>query len=72
MVNRLEAMEMFLWRRIMKIPWTIKRSNIDILEMVVNEGGEEEEQLKFLKHVMRKESLENLIMTEWCKVAREG
>lgn len=67
MVNRLEAMEMWLWRRMMKIPWTARRSNTEVLEMV----GEERKlmrvvrlrQMNFFGHVMRREGMENLIVT---------
>jgi len=67
LVKRLEAMEMWLWRRMMKIPWTARRTNEEVLQMV----GEKRElmravrgrQLKFFGHVMRREGLENLIMT---------
>lgn len=34
MMKRLEAMEMWLWRRMMKIPWTARRTNEEVLEMV--------------------------------------
>lgn len=67
MMKRLEAMEMWLWRRMMKIPWTARRTNEEVLEMV----GERRQliatvrgrQLKFFGHVMRKDGLENLMMT---------
>ena len=67
MVKRLEAMEMWLWRRMMKIPWTERKSNVEVLEMV----GERRElmaavrlrQLKFFGHVMRRGGLENVIVT---------
>lgn len=67
MVNRLEAMEMWLWRRRMKITRTARRSNEEVLEMVGERrelmGAVRLRQLKFLGHVMRREGLENLIMT---------
>jgi hypothetical protein len=33
-VNRLEAMEMWIWRRMEKIKWTDKKKNVEVLDMV--------------------------------------
>lgn len=67
MVRRLEAMEMWLWRRMMRISWTARRTNDEVLEMVGERRGlmgtVRLRQLKFFGHVMRREGLENLIMT---------
>ena len=66
-VTKLEAMEMWCWRRMMKIPWTARITNETVLEMV----GERRElirtvrgrQLRFFGHVMRREGMENVIIT---------
>ena len=65
--RRLEAIEMWLWRRMMKVPWTARRTNEAVLNMV-GEGRQllrtvRKRQLKFLGHCMRREGLENLALT---------
>ena len=64
---RLEATEMWLWRRMMKISWTELKSNEEVLRMI----GEKRclmthirrRQLRFFGHVMRREGLENIVTT---------
>ena len=58
MERRLEAMEMWMWRRMMKVSWTERKSNEEVLRMV---GAEREllrvvrgRQMRFLGHVMRR------------------
>ena len=67
MKKKLEAAEMWFYRRMLKVPWTDKRTNKEILQMM-----EEEQtlldtiklrQLKFFGHSMRKNGLENLAVT---------
>ena len=64
---RLEAMEMWCWRRMMRVSWTERRSNASILETI---GGRREllatvrqRQMTFLGHVIRADGLENLTIT---------
>jgi hypothetical protein len=67
MQNSLEAAEMWFYRRMLKIPWTAKKSNV----MVLNEVGEKRQimvkirkrQAKFIGHVMRKKQLEYIVTT---------
>ena len=67
LVKRLEAIEMWLWRRMMKIPWTARLTNEEVLNMV----GEKRQlvltirkrQFKFLGHTMRRNGMENLALT---------
>ena len=67
MEKRLEAFEMWCWRRMLRVSWTERRTNESILEEI----GKQRElmrtikkrQLGFLGHVFRKESLENLSLT---------
>ena len=72
--KRLESCEMWFLRRMMKIPWTDKVSNEEVLtragvqrkmirEMLIR-------QLKFMGHTTRKEGLENLALTR--KLWEEG
>lgn len=67
MVQRLEAMEMWCWRRVWKIPWTARITNDQVLERM---GTTRElmphirrRQMKFLGHVMRREKIESVVMT---------
>ena len=32
--KKLEAMEMWIWRRLLKISWTERKSNVDVLNQV--------------------------------------
>lgn len=65
--RKLEAMEMWLWRRMLRIPWTARRTNEEVLGMVGERRGlmgvVRRRQLKFFGHVMRREGLENLMLT---------
>lgn len=65
-IKRIEALEMWLWRRMEKVPWTAKKSNKEVLQTV-----EEERQLlntvvtrkkKWIGHVLRGDSLLRLVI----------
>ena len=65
--RRLEAMEMWYWRRVLKIPWTAHVTNEEVLrrigtsrELLRNVRGRH---VEFLGHIMRRESLENISLT---------
>ena len=65
--RKLEAMEMWCWRRVLKIPWTAMKTNEEVLQRI---GSQRElmnhirgRQMEFLGHVMRREALENLAIT---------
>ena len=67
MERRLEAMEMWCWRRMLKVSWTERRSNVNILETI---GSRREllavmrkRQMAFFGHVIRADGLENLAVT---------
>ena len=67
MEQRLEAMEMWCWRRMLRVGWVERRSNVSILESI-QERREllavvRKRQMTFLGHVMRADGLENLAMT---------
>ena len=67
MERKLEAFEVWCWRRMMRVSWTERRTNDSIFEEI----GKEREllrtirrrQMRFLGHVMRREQLENLSLT---------
>ena len=52
--QRLDAFELWCWRRLLKFPWTIKRSNQSILREVNPEYSLEELMLKlqYFGHLM--------------------
>lgn len=58
-INRLEAFEMWLYRRILKIPWTAKTTNEEVLRKV-GKGRElfntiKKRKTAYLGHIMRNE-----------------
>ena len=63
----MEAVEMWLWRRMMKVPWTARLTNEEVLIMV----GESRQlmqtvrgrQFRFFGHTMRRGGMENLALT---------
>ncbi|GFO27491.1 endonuclease-reverse transcriptase [Plakobranchus ocellatus] len=65
--NKLEATEMWFLRRMLRIPWTAKKTN----ERVLNEANKRrslvspirKRQATFLGHLMRREKLEHLVRT---------
>ena len=67
MKRRLEAIEMWLWRRMLRIPWTDLKTNEEVLTL----AGERrnlmniirKRQLRFFGHVMRRDGLENVVTT---------
>jgi len=65
--RRLESCEMWFLRKMMKIPWTDKVSNEDVLNRTQVKRKLVKDirvrQLKFLGHIERKDGLENLAMT---------
>ena len=65
--DRLEAMEMWIYRRILKIPWTDKVSNKEVLERMGKErcllSKIRMRQLKFFGHVYRHETMEKLAVS---------
>ena len=67
MEKKLEAMEMWCWRRMLRVSWTERRTNVNILEAI---GSRRElvpllrkRQMTFLGHIMRANGLENLAIT---------
>ena len=65
--KKLEAVEMWFWRRLLKIPWTDRKTNAEVLNIVGEEKCLVKEvrkrQLKFFGHVMRREGLEKGVVT---------
>jgi len=64
---RIDAFELWCWRRLLKVPWTAKRSNLSILNEISLEYSLEGQMLKlklqYYGHLMRRtDSLEKTLM----------
>ena len=64
--QRIQAMEMWLYRRMLKVPWTERKTNEEVLAMA-NANREilthiRERQLRFLGHVLRRDGIEKLVV----------
>lgn len=63
---RLEAFEMWCWRRMLRIPWTAKRTNVSVLAEVNSDTSLERTamrmKLAYFGHVLRGQGLEASVM----------
>ena len=60
--RRIDAFEMWCWRRLLRVPWTARRSNQSILKEI-SPGCSLEGMMLKLKHLMRRsDSLEKTLM----------
>ena len=65
--RRIDAFELWCWRRLLRVPWTARRPNQSIQKEIIPEYSLEELMLKFqyFGHLMRKaDSLEKTLMLE--------
>uniref|UniRef100_A0A803TXW0 ribonuclease H n=1 Tax=Anolis carolinensis TaxID=28377 RepID=A0A803TXW0_ANOCA len=65
--KKIDAFELWCWRKILRAPWTTRRSNQSILQEIMPdcslEGRILEAKLKYFGHIMRRqESLEKIMM----------
>ena len=49
LIRTLEATEMWFYRRILKIPWTARQSNVDVLQQI-------EEQRQLIKNIRKRQA----------------
>ena len=75
--RRIDAFELWCWRRLLKVPWTARRSNQSILKEISPEYSLEGLRLKlklqYFGHLMgRTDSLEKTLMLERLKARGEG
>ena len=75
--QRINAFELWCWRRLLRVPWTARRSNQSILKEISPEYSLEELMLKLklqcFGHLMQRiDSLEKTLMLERLKVGGEG
>ena len=74
---RIDAFELWCWRRLLRVPWTARRSNQSILKEISPgtslEGMMLKLKLQYFGHLMwRVDSLEKTLMLEWLGARGEG
>ena len=74
---RNDAFELWCWRRLLRVPWTERRSNLSILKKICSgyslEGLMLKLKLQYLGHLMqRTDSLEKTLIWERLKAGGEG
>ena len=67
LMRRIDSFELWCWRRLLRVPWTVRRSNQSILKEISPgcslEGLVLKLKLQYLGHVMRRaDSLEKTLM----------
>ena len=64
--RRIDAFELWCWRRLLRVPWTARRSNQSILKQISPgcslEGLMLKLKLQYFGHLMRTDSLEKTLM----------
>ena len=65
--RRIDAFELWCWRRLLRVPWTARRSNQSVLKEISSEYALEglilKLKLQYFGHLMRKvDSLEKTLM----------
>ena len=65
--HRIDAFELWCWRRLLRVPWTARKSNQSILKVINPEYSLEELMLKlkfqYFGHLVRRaDSLEKILM----------
>ena len=75
--QRIAAFELWCWRRLLRVPWTARRSNQSILKEISPEYSLERLMLKlklqYFGHLMRRpDSLEKTLMLEKTEGKRKG
>ena len=73
--RRIDAFELWSWRRLFRVPWTARRSNQSILKEISPgcslEGLMLKLKLQYFGHLMRKvDSLEKTLMLGWIGVRK--
>ena len=76
-VQRIDAFELWCWRRLLRVPWTARRFNQSILKEISHgcslEGLMLELKLQYFGHLMQRvHSLEKTLMLEGLGAGGEG
>ena len=75
--RRIDAFELWCWRRLLRVPWTARKSNQSILKEISSEYSLEglmlELKLQYFAHLMRRtDSLEKTLMLGKIEGGRRG
>ena len=75
--QRIDAFELWYWRRLLRVPWTARRSNWSILKEISPgislEGMMLKLKLQYFSHLMQRvDSLEKTLMLGGLGAGREG
>ena len=75
--RKIDAFELWCWRRLLRVPWTARRSNQSILKEISPgcslEGMMLKQKLQYFGHLMRRlDSLEKTLMLEGLGAGGEG
>ena len=75
--QRIDAFELWCWRRLLRVPWTARRSNQSLLKEISHgcslEGLMLKLKLQYFGHLMRRaDSFEKTLMLERLKAGGEG
>ena len=74
--QRIDALELWCWRRLLRVPWTARRSNQSILKEISSEysleGLMQKLKFQYFGHLMRRtDSLEKTLMLGKTEVRKE-
>ena len=70
--QRTDAFELWCWRRLLGVPWTVKRSNQSILKEINPEYSLEGLMLKLIQSLFQSDSLVKILMLERAEGRRRG
>ena len=75
--QRIDAFELWCWRRLLRVPWTARRSNQSILKEISpgysSEGLMLKQKLQYFGHLMRRaDSFEKILMLGKTEGGRRG
>ena len=75
--RRIDALKLWCWRRLLRVPWRARRSNLSILKEISSEYSLEglllKLKLQYFGHLMRRaDSFEKTLMLERLKAGGEG
>ena len=74
--RQIDAFELWCWRRLLRVPWTAKRSNQSILKEISPDYSLEclmlKLKLEYFGHLMQSDSLEKILMLGKIEGGRRG
>ena len=71
--RRIDAFELWSWRRVLRVPWTARRSNQSILKEISPGGTDADLKLQYFGHLIRRvDSLKKTLMLGKIEGRRRG